>query len=69
VAFVLHFVPVFCPPKKRTKELVFLGKEKTIHQPPNAGFNGKKNQKFYSFNSHNISIPLLRGLGGGIPKS
>jgi len=28
VAYVLHFVPVFCPPKKRTKELVFSEKKK-----------------------------------------
>jgi hypothetical protein len=45
VAYVLHFVPVFCPPKKRTKELVFSEKEKTIRQPPNARLNGKKKIK------------------------
>jgi hypothetical protein len=28
VAFVLHSVTVFCPPKKRTKELVFSEKKK-----------------------------------------
>jgi hypothetical protein len=40
VAYVLHFVPVFCPPKKADKRTGFFGKEKTIRQPPNAGFKG-----------------------------
>jgi hypothetical protein len=48
VAYVLHFVAVFCPPKKADKRTGFFGKEKTIHQPPNARLNEyKKNKKLY----------------------
>jgi hypothetical protein len=52
VAFVLHFVTVFCF-RKKAKELVFSEKEKTIRQPPNAGKMARKTKSFIH------SIPII----------
>jgi hypothetical protein len=46
VAYVLHFVPVFCPPKKTEKRTGFSEKEKTILQPPNASKMARKTTIF-----------------------
>jgi hypothetical protein len=46
VAYVLHFVPVFCPLKKADKRTGFSKKEKTILQPPNASKMARKTTIF-----------------------
>jgi glutaredoxin len=67
VAYVLHFVPVFCPPKKRTKELVFSKKKKpyTSHLT-RAKWQEKKHIKFIQFPQY--KYPTLQGELGKMVK-
>jgi hypothetical protein len=72
-----HRVGGFCTPlrsgflsaEKADKRTGFSKKEKTIRQPPNASKMAIKNYNCHPPNSYKISIPLLRGPGGGILKT